>query len=88
MSDANSRKLYEQVIDADTYTDGAPKKTPPNMYLGWYIENAINVQLLLDDTGKPRREFIKGEPIKSYTLLQTVSAGAQPSQKNLLGAEQ
>lgn len=88
MSDANSRKLYEQVIEADAYTDGAPKKTPLNMYLGWYIKNAINAQPLLDDTGKPRRAFIKGEPIKSYTLLQNLSAGAQPLQNNLSGAEQ
>ncbi len=76
MSDANSRHLYEQVIEADAYTDGAPKKTPLNMYLGWYIKNAINAQPLLDDAGKPRRAFVRGEPIKSYTLLQSAAAGA------------
>lgn len=71
MSDAKTRHLYEQVIEADAYTDGAPKKTPLNMYLGWYIKNAINAHPLLDDAGKPRRAFVKGEPIKSYTLLQS-----------------
>lgn len=76
MSDSNSRQLYEKVIEADAYTDGAPKKTPLNMYLGWYIKNAINAQPLLDDAGKPRRAFVKGEPIKSYTLLQSAAAGA------------
>lgn len=75
MSDPNSRQLYEKVIEADAYTDGAPKKTPLNMYLGWYIKNAINSQPLLDDAGKPRRAFVKGEPIKSYTLLQSAAAG-------------
>ena len=71
MSDAKTRQLYEQVIEADAYTDGAPKKTPFNMHLGWYIKNAINAQPMLDDAGKPRRAFVKGEPIKSYTLLQS-----------------
>lgn len=76
MSDAKTRHLYEQVIEADAYTDGAPKKTPLNMYLGWYIKNAINAQPLLDNAGKPRRAFVKGEPIKSYTLLQSSATGA------------
>lgn len=71
MSDAKTRQLYEQVIEADAYADRAPKKTPLNMYLGWYIKNAINAQPLLDDAGKPRRAFVKGEPIKSYTLLRS-----------------
>ena len=69
-SDANTCHLYEQLIEADAYTDGAPKKVPLNMYLGWHIKKAINAQRLLDDTGKPRRAFVKGEPIKGYTLLQ------------------
>jgi|GEM_PF-1440831 len=86
MSDTNARQLYEQVIDADAYTDGAPKKTPLNMYLGLYIKNAIDAQPLLDDTGKPRRAFVKDEPIKSYTLLQITSAGAPASAKSSLGA--
>ena len=70
MSDANTRHLYEQLIEADAYTDGAPKKVPLNMHLGRHIKKAINAQRLLDDTGKPRRAFVEGEPIKSYTLLQ------------------
>lgn len=85
MADVTARQLYEQVIGADAYTDGAPKKTPLNMYLGWYIKNAIDAQPLLDDTGKPRRAFIKGEPIKSYTLLQTTSTGVSTSASNSMG---
>jgi hypothetical protein len=78
MADPKSRALYEEIIDADAYTDGAPKKTPLNMYLGWYIKNAIDAAPLLDDAGKPRRAFVKDQPIKSYTLLQagkSVSSG-------------
>ena len=69
MTDPKARALYEGVIGADAYTDGAPKKTPLNMYLGWYIKNAIDAEPLLDDAGKPRRAFVKNQPIKSYTLL-------------------
>ena len=71
MADAETRSLYENIIGMDAYTEGAPKKTPLNMYLGWYIKNAVNAQPLLDDSGKPKRVFVKGEPIKSYTLLVT-----------------
>ena len=69
MAVSETRSLYEKLIGVDAYTDGAPKKTPLNMYLGWFIKNAINAQPLLDDSGKPRRAFVKGQPIKSYTLL-------------------
>ena len=71
MSDAKTRQLYEQVIEADAYTDGAPKKTPLNLNLGKCIKYKIKAQSMLDDAGKPRRAFVKGEPIKSYTLLQS-----------------
>ena len=70
MADPASRALYEEVIGAPALTDGAPKKTPLNMYLGWYIKNAIDAEPLLDDSGKPRRAFVKDQPIKSYTLLK------------------
>jgi hypothetical protein len=69
MSDKKIRGLYEEVIGVDAYTDGAEKKTPLNMYLGWYIKNAINAEPLLDDADKLRRAFVRNEPIKSYTLL-------------------
>ena len=49
---------------------GAHLGAPLNMYLGWYIKNAIDAEPLLDDTGKPRRAFVKDQPIKSYTLLK------------------
>jgi len=82
MADPKARALYEEVIDADAYTDGAAKKTPLNMYLGWYIKNAIDAEPLLDDVGKPRRAFVKDQPIKSYTLLKlgkSVSPGSAAS---------
>jgi hypothetical protein len=69
MNDRNTRDLYEEIIGVDAYTNGAPKKTPLNMYLGWFIKNAVDATPLLDGTGKPRRAFVKDEPIKSYTLL-------------------
>lgn len=69
MTVPETRNLYEKLIGTDAYTDGAPKKTPLNMYLGWFIKNAISAQPLLDESGKPRRAFVKNEPIKSYTLL-------------------
>lgn len=81
MDDRRTRDLYEEIIGVDAYTSGAPKKTPLNMYLGWYIKNAIDAQPVLDDAGKPRRAFIQGEPIKSYTLLQTASVAASVSAK-------
>lgn len=83
MSDPKTRSLYEKVIGADAYTDGASKKTPLNMYLGWFIKNAVNAEPLLDAAGKPVRAFIKGEPIKSYTLLRIPSAGASRSSRKL-----
>lgn len=68
MADTKLRELYEKAIDADAYTDKAPKKSPVNMFLGWYIKNAVEVEVLMED-GKPRRAFVRNEPIKSYTLL-------------------
>ncbi|QLP96610.1 MAG: hypothetical protein HZY79_03285 [Rhodoblastus sp.] len=69
MRDAAFRDLYESVIEADAYDDKAPLKTPLNMYLGWTIKNAVPATPLLDDKGAPKRAVVKGEPIKSYTLL-------------------
>ncbi|MGX9147675.1 hypothetical protein [Mesorhizobium sp. 128a] len=69
VEDNDTRRLYEDVIGAEAGADGAPGKTPVNMYLGWYIKNAIGAKPLLGPDGNPRRAFVKGEPIKSYTLL-------------------
>jgi hypothetical protein len=70
MSDPTTRKLYEDIIGVPANTAGAPKKTPLNMYLAWNIKNAIHAKPLLDGQGKPRRAFVKEQPIKSYTLLE------------------
>lgn len=69
MANHETRSLYEDIIGADALTDGAPGKTPLNMYLGWYIKNAVGAEPLLDEAGKAKRAFVKGKPIKSYTLL-------------------
>lgn len=73
MADEKIRKLYETVIEADAYTDGAPKKTPVNMYLGWYIKNAVDAEPVMEN-GKPCRAFVRNQPIKSYTLLTKKAA--------------
>ncbi|MDR0808101.1 MAG: DUF1778 domain-containing protein [Gemmobacter sp.] len=71
MADPKSRALYEEIIDSDAYTDGAPGKTPLNLNLGKYIKNAIGAEPLLDDAGKVLRAFgVKDQPIRSYTLLK------------------
>ncbi|UIJ70746.1 ribbon-helix-helix domain-containing protein [Aurantimonas sp. HBX-1] len=71
MGDQETKQLYESVIGVDAYTDGASKKMPLNMYLGWFIKNAVSAKPMVDASGKPRRAFVKDEPIKSYTLLTT-----------------
>jgi len=71
MADPTTRRLYADLIgDEDILKNGLPKKSPLNMYLGWYIKNAINAEPLLDAKGKPRRAFVKNRPIQSYTLLK------------------
>lgn len=69
MADMQFRPKYEKVIGGDAYASGLPGKTPLNMYLGWYIKNAVRAipQTMLD--GKPVRVQVKNEPIQSYTRL-------------------
>lgn len=69
MQNDETRSLYEAVIGAPYLTDGAPGKSPVNMYLGWYIKNAVAATPMLDEKGKARRAYVKGEAVKSYTLL-------------------
>ncbi len=40
------------------------------MYLGWYIKNEVPAEPILDEKGDAQRAYVKGEPIKSYTLLK------------------
>jgi hypothetical protein len=70
MQDASLRELYEDVIGADAYAQGAPGKTPINMYLGWYIKNAVGVDPIKDADGKYVRRYVKNAPVQSYTLLK------------------
>ena len=51
------------------YTSGLPGKSPLNMYLGWYIKNAIGADPKTHPNGKPMRVQVRNEPIQSYTLL-------------------
>jgi hypothetical protein len=72
MADGEVRALYEDLIGAG-YAEDTPGKTPLNMYLGWFIKNAVpGAEPLLDGGNKPRRVFVKGQgkAIKSYTLLR------------------
>ncbi len=70
MGDPALRADYEKVVGGDAYQSGLPGKSPLNMYLGWYIKNAIGADPILDEGGKPRRAQVRGEPIQSYTLLK------------------
>lgn len=69
MNDEKLRALYETAVGGDAFTDGLPGKTPLNMYLGWYIKNAVGAEVQMKD-GKPARTSIRNAPIQSYTLLQ------------------
>ena len=70
MTDPDFRADYETVIGGDAYQSGLPGKSPINMYLGWYVKNAVpNAAPLRDANGKPRRVQVRNEPIQSYTLL-------------------
>ena len=70
MTDPQFRADYETVVGGDAYQSGLPGKSPLNMYLGWYIKNAIpDAVPLLDGNRRPRRIQIRNEPIQSYTLL-------------------
>lgn len=64
------RALYERAIGGDAYAVKLPGKTPLNMYLGWYIKNAVGAAPKTDASGQPVRAQVRGEPIQSYTLLR------------------
>ncbi|RWO32332.1 MAG: hypothetical protein EOS10_11575 [Mesorhizobium sp.] len=64
------RDLYERAVDGDAYAVKLPGKTPLNMYLGWYIKNAVGAEPKVDARGQPLRVQVRGEPIQSYTLLR------------------
>ena len=70
MTDPGFRADYEAVVGGDAYENGLAGKFPLNMHLGWYIKNAIpDVIPVLDAKRKPRRMYVRNEPIQSYTLL-------------------
>lgn len=69
MKDKEFRPKYEAAIGGEAYTSGLPGKSPLNMYLGWYIKNAIGADPKLGLDGKPVRVQVKNEPIQSYTML-------------------
>jgi hypothetical protein len=55
---------------ADPYVHGNPLKEV-NRELGWRIKNAMPVEVVKDEDGKPvERRNLKGEVIQSYTLLK------------------
>ncbi|TBE45445.1 hypothetical protein ELH02_14215 [Rhizobium ruizarguesonis] len=69
MKRPHMKELYERAISGDAYGLKLPGKTPLNMYLGWYIKNAIGAEAKSDANGKPVRAQVRGEPIQTYTLL-------------------
>jgi hypothetical protein len=69
MGDPKIRADYEKVVGGGAYQSGLPGKSPLNMYLGWYIKNAVGADPVLDANGNPRRTQVRNEPIQSYTLL-------------------
>jgi predicted transcriptional regulator len=69
MADPTSRELYEKAIGGKAYEMGVPGKSPLNMYLGWYIKNAVPADPQTLPNGKPVRVAVKNEPIQSYTRL-------------------
>jgi hypothetical protein len=69
MKDEEFRPAYEATIGGDAYDIGLPGKTPLNMYLGWYIKNAVGAVPKTTSDGKPVRVQVKNEPIQSYTQL-------------------
>jgi hypothetical protein len=78
MADAVFRPKYERTIGGDAYDAGLPGKTPLNMYLGWYVKNAIPAEPLTASDGKPVRVQVKNEPIQSYTRLRLASGHDWP----------
>lgn len=73
MNDPDLRALYEQAVGGDAYAVKLPGKTPLNMYLGWYIKNALEAEPIVDSQGRPMRVQVRGQPIQSYTLLRASS---------------
>ena len=69
MEDKDLRELYELAVGGGYLESGLPGKTPLNMYLGWYLKNAIDADPKLDANGKAVRAQVKNAPIQSYTLL-------------------
>ncbi len=67
MTDKKFRSEYEKAIGGDAYTSGLPGKSPLNMYLGWYIKNAVGADPQTMPNSKPVRVQVKNEPIQSYT---------------------
>ena len=70
VNDPDFRAEYESAVGGDAYESGLPGKSPLNMYLGWYIKNAVADAVPLRDANhRPRRRQVRDEPIQSYTLL-------------------
>jgi hypothetical protein len=76
MKDTTFRPKYERTIGGDAYAIGLPGKSPLNMYLGWYIKNAVGAVPQMSKDRKPVRVQVKNEPIQSYTRLQPAATGA------------
>lgn len=77
VADPDLRALYERAIEGDAYAVGLAGKSPLNMYLGWYVKNAVGAHPRVDADGKPQRGQVRGEPIQSYQLLSKLTPERQ-----------
>lgn len=65
----------DHIGGADPYVHRNPLKEV-NRELGWRIKNAMPVEVVKDEEGKPvERRNLKGEVIQSYTLLKLRDEG-------------
>jgi hypothetical protein len=77
VADPKLRTLYERAVEGDAFAVGLAGKSPLNMYLGWYVKNAVGAHPRVDADGKPQRGQVRGEPIQSYQLLSKLSPDRQ-----------
>ncbi len=77
VADPALRALYERAVEGDAYAVALPGKSPLNMYLGFYVKNAVGAHPRVDADGKPLRGQVRGEPIQSYQLLSKLTPERQ-----------
>jgi hypothetical protein len=77
VADPDLRAIYERSIGGDAFAVGLAGKSPLNMYLGFYVKNAVGAHPKVDAQGKPLRAQVRGEPVQSYQLLSKLDPARQ-----------